>query len=158
MAMQFKIFRVPACSGSAEEQELNSFLSTVRVLTVQRDFVSSGELSFVLFTVEYFINSSKDSGRTKKSKVDYREVLSPEVFSVFSILRKWRKEQAASEATAVYTIFTNEQLAQIAKKRPGSKAALQEIPGVGSGKTSKYGDMLLSILAEIDGVPQVTSK
>lgn len=51
-------------------------------------------------------------------------------FTLFAKLREWRKDTALKEAIAVYTIFTNEQLAQIAGKRPKSKAALQEIQGI----------------------------
>ncbi len=158
MAMQFKVFRVPACNGTQEEQELNSFLGAVRVLTVHRDFVASSELSFVVFTVEYFSDGKSTGGSVKKSRVDYRELLSPEVFFVFSALRKWRKEQALIEATAVYTIFTNEQLAQIAKKQPDSKADLQKISGIGAAKSKKYGDMVLAILRETNGKQQDPSQ
>ncbi len=48
-----------------------------------------------------------------------------------------------------FTIFTNEQLAQVAGKRPTSKVALQKIPGIGEAKTNKYGQAVIGMVATI---------
>ncbi len=150
MPPQFKLFRIPALAGTTEEQELNTFLRSVQQLTVHRNFVDAGPHSYTLFTVEYLFSEGQAGGRNqKKGKVDYKEVLPPEDFVLFSRLRQWRKDQAAGEASAVYTIFTNEQLAQIAGKRPASKGALQEIPGIGEAKTAKYSSDVLRLVTEV---------
>ncbi len=150
MPPQFKQFRVPAIAGSEEEQELNTFLRSVKHLTVHRNFVGDGMNSFTLYAVEYlFTDGQPVEKNQKKGKIDYKEVLPPEDFALYSRLRQWRKDKAAAEAMAVYTIFTNEQLAQIAGKRPGSKGALQEIPGIGEAKTAKYGSEVMSLVAEV---------
>jgi hypothetical protein len=41
--------------------------------------------------------------------VDYREVLKPEEFEVFSRLREWRKAVAEKEGIPVYAVLTNGQ-------------------------------------------------
>ena len=69
--------------------------------------------------------------RCGRVKVDYREVLSPEDFAVFARLRQVRKEIAQDDAVPVYTVFTNEQLAQMVQGRATTKAALEKIAGVG---------------------------
>ncbi|HID69423.1 MAG TPA: hypothetical protein EYP35_02930 [Desulfobacterales bacterium] len=151
MPGQIKTFRIPCYAASLEETELNSFLRSVQILTVHRDFVADGSNSFQVFTVEYFDKGTVEGNRNrKKAKVDYREILPDEDFALFARLRQWRKETAASEGTAVYTIFTNEQLAQIAGKRPENKAGLQEIAGIGTAKIDKYADTVLALLAEIN--------
>jgi hypothetical protein len=38
--------------------------------------------------------------------VDYKEVLKPEEFEVFSRLREWRKGVAEKEGVPVYTVLT----------------------------------------------------
>jgi superfamily II DNA helicase RecQ len=150
--MQYKIFRIPCAADSEEEENLNKFLRTIQPLTVHRDFVENGSRSFTLFTVEYlFHTQQQEKGMQKKGKVDYREVLCTEDFNVFSRLREWRKETAAKEAVAVYTLFTNEQLSQIAVHKPESKTALQSIPGIGEAKINKYGQSVLDCLATISG-------
>jgi superfamily II DNA helicase RecQ len=75
--------------------------------------------------------------------VDYKEVLKPEEFEVFSRLRDWRKGVAEKDSVPVYVVFTNEQLAEMVKRRVSTKAALKEIEGVGESRIEKYGDAVL---------------
>jgi len=148
--MQYKHFRIPCAAGSDEETALNTFLRSIQVLTVHRDFVADGANSFVLYSVEYLFpcgNQGKSS--QKKGKIDYREVLSGKDFSLFARLREWRKNRAVKDGVAVYTIFTNEQLAQIAQKGPDSKAALQKIAGIGEAKINAHGRQVLELVASI---------
>ena len=152
MTVQFKIFRVPSNSNSEEETAFNTFLRSVTHLTIHRDFVVMDSHSYTVFTVEYYENGQPlGKSKSKKAKIDYREVLSPEDFTLFAKLREWRKGTAAREAIAVYTIFTNEELAQIAGQRPKSKSALQKIPGIGEAKVNKSAQEVLAIVAAITG-------
>ena len=71
-----------------------------------------------------------------------------------------RKEIAQAEGVPVYTIFTNEQLAQMVQSRATTKAALEKIAGVGDARIEKYGARMLEVLAqawkdahEADGKP-----
>jgi superfamily II DNA helicase RecQ len=50
---------------------------------------------------------------------------------------------AEKEGVPVYVVFTNEQLAEMVKKKVSSKAALKEIEGVGEARVEKYGDAVL---------------
>ena len=64
-----------------------------------------------LFCVEYLESMSGVTGGTSLSgrpKVDYKEVLKPDEFEVFSRLREWRKGVAEREGVPVYTVLTNE--------------------------------------------------
>jgi superfamily II DNA helicase RecQ len=79
--------------------------------------------------------------------VDYKELLKPEEFQVFSRLRDWRKAVAEKEGVPVYTVLTNEQLAQIVQKRINTKAGLKEIEGVGEARVEKYGEAVLKVVA-----------
>ena len=81
-----------------------------------------------------------------RPKVDYKEVLKPEEFEVFSRLREWRKGVAEKEGVPVYVVFSNEQLAQVVQKKVSSKAALKEIEGVGDSRVEKYGSAVLERL------------
>lgn len=46
----------------------------------------------------------------EKPKIDYRDILKPEDFTIYSKLREIRKEIAEKNGVPVYTVFTNEQL------------------------------------------------
>ncbi len=148
MALQLKFFVIPIRGIEQAEAEINRFLRSVRVVSLQREFVSQGDNSFWSMAVEYLANGARSAAGIKKSRIDYKEVLAPEAFAVFAKLREWRKTKAAQEAVPVYTIFTNEQLAQIAEKNVNTKAGLQQIDGIGEGRVKKYGNDVVNIVAQ----------
>ena len=118
-------------------------------MTVKKEFVADGENSFWTFCVEYLESAPGGTGGTSLSgrpKVDYKELLKPGEFEVFSRLREWRKAAAEKEGVPVYTILTNEQLAQMVQKKVSSKAGLKEIEGVGEARVEKYGEGVLRVL------------
>ncbi len=148
--MQLKLFVVPIKNLGGAEAEMNGFLRGHRVLAVKKEFVSDGENSFWTFCVEYLDGATATMGGgtpgNRSPKVDYKEVLKPEEFQVFSRLRDWRKAVAEKEGVPVYVVLTNEQLAQMVQKQTNSKAGLKEIEGVGDARVEKYGDALLERL------------
>ena len=144
--MQLKLFILPVKNLSAAEAEMNAFLCSHRVLAVKKEFMGDGENSFWTFCVEYLESTPGANGGASvigRPKVDYKEVLKPEEFEVFSRLREWRKGVAEKEGVPVYVVFTNEQLAEMVKKKVSSKAALKEIEGVGEARVEKYGAAVL---------------
>jgi len=147
--MQLKLFVLPVKNLGAAEAEMNGFLRGHRVLTVKKEFVPDGENSFWSFCVEYLDGAGAGAllSGGKLPKVDYKEVLKPEEFEVFSRLRDWRKAVAEQEGVPVYVVLTNEQLAQMVQKQVKSKAGLKEIEGVGDARVEKYGEALVQLLA-----------
>jgi len=149
--MAFKFFTIPIHDAGQAEGELNGFLRSHRVLSVDRRWVEEGASSFWSFCVDYLETSSGAMGDGRQSaqrgKVDYKEVLSPEEFAVFARLREVRKEIAAAEAVPVYTIFTNEQLARMVQTKAADRAGLEKIAGVGDARIDKYGTRMLAVLA-----------
>lgn len=86
--MQLKVFILPIKNLGAAEVEMNAFLRGHRVLAVKKEFVPDGENSFWTFCVEY-LDGGGGGGLLpggKLPKVDYKEVLKPEEFEVFSPL------------------------------------------------------------------------
>ena len=64
---------------------------------------------------------------------------------LFDTLRAWRTARARADGVPPYIVLTNVQLAEIANKRPATRAALQAIPGVGDGRIDKFGEELLRV-------------
>ena len=52
-----------------------------------------------------------------RPRVDYKQVLSEADFALFAELRSWRKGPRRAEGVPVYAVFTNEQLAEIVRRR-----------------------------------------
>jgi len=67
---------------------------------------------------------------------------------LFDTLRDWRKREASLQGLPPYVIFHDRTLAEIARTRPGSLAALAECGGVGQGKLERYGAPVLEVLAQ----------
>ncbi|MDR2573812.1 MAG: HRDC domain-containing protein [Desulfovibrio sp.] len=150
MALQYKFFSLPVSCEREYEEELNSFLRSRRIVSIQKELVRQDGGSFWAIAVEYATGEGKDARKSDlgRRKIDYKEELSPENFAIFVKLRDWRKETAAKEAVQLYAIFMNEQLAAMVEKRVTTKSGLLEIDGIGSGKVEKYGDAVLAVLNE----------
>ncbi|MDP6630776.1 MAG: HRDC domain-containing protein [Kiritimatiellia bacterium] len=152
--MQMAFFQIPARGDTGLQEDLNRFLRSHRVLTVQREFVAQGDNSFWALAVEFLEGpapSGPGTSRGNKKRVDYKDVLSPADFADFAKLRDWRKAAAEQDGIPVYAIFTNEQLAAIATKRPTTTNGLQEIEGIGEAKAKKYGSGALDVIAGTGG-------
>ena len=148
--MQLRVFILPIKNLTVAEAEMNTFLRGNRVLAVKKEFVADGENSFWTFCVEHLESMPAGPPATSGSsrpKVDYREILKPEEFQLFSRLRDWRKGVAEKEGVPVYTVLTNDQLAHIIQKKVTTKAGLKEIEGVGDVRVEKYGAAVLQVLA-----------
>ena len=146
--MALKFFTVAIRDSAPAEAELNAFLNSQRILAVDRKFVDLGENSFWVLCVDYLPSAGSIPGQVfgKKARIDYREILAPEDFALFVKLRDLRKQIAQAEAVPVYTIFTNDQLAEMVRLRANSKADLEKIAGVGDARIGKYGSKFLEPL------------
>ncbi|MEO6341106.1 MAG: DNA helicase RecQ [Caulobacteraceae bacterium] len=74
--------------------------------------------------------------------------LLPEDQEMFDRLRAWRREEAASQSVPPYVIFHDKTLAEIAKVRPKTAAALARCGGVGQSKLDRYGEEVLKLVRE----------
>lgn len=149
--MQIRVFTIPTADSDAITPEVNSFLQSQKLVSVEKQFVADGTNSFWSICVTYLQQgkaSSPASGSSKK-RIDYREVLSETDFAVFAELRTLRKELAERESVPAYALFTNEQLADMVRENVTTKASLGKITGVGEARVEKYGDTFLQKLNQL---------
>ncbi len=151
--MALKFFIVPLQDVERAEADVNAFLAGHRILTVDRRWVDAGVNSYWALCIDYLVGNTTANGQNRsasnRSRVDYKELLSSDEFQLFAKLRDLRKDIAQTEAVPVYTVFTNEQLAQVVQKRVRTIEALSRIEGIGEAHVGKYGDRLLALLASI---------
>jgi superfamily II DNA helicase RecQ len=152
--MQFKIFHIAIYGNSDAEEELNKFLRSHRIVTVHRELARTASGTFWCFCVEYLDQLVKSTTASapfskKSERIDYKEVLSESDFAIFSKIRELRKELAMAESIPVYTVCTNEHLAQMVQNRCTSLSALQQISGFGEAKIQKYGKQFLEVLSTL---------
>jgi DNA helicase-2/ATP-dependent DNA helicase PcrA len=66
---------------------------------------------------------------------------------LFEALRTWRAERAKELSQPAYCVFTDATLEAIAERKPGSVAALVDIPGIGQAKLDKFGEDVLTLVS-----------
>lgn len=142
---QYRTFFVPLTDDGEAQEALNAFLRSKRVLGVERVFAQTGWA----FCVEW-LEGGRDTARNPP-KVDYREALSPADFEVFSRLRRKRKELAERDGVQVYTVMTNEQLAEMVRLRVIAPTELRKIDGIGDARIAKYGADFVAEMAVAPG-------
>ncbi|MBK6932547.1 MAG: HRDC domain-containing protein [Saprospirales bacterium] len=70
--------------------------------------------------------------------MDYKKVLDEATFEKFSKLRDIRKKVAADEGVSAFIVFTDEELAGLAKLDEITEKAMLGIKGIGEKKVERY--------------------
>lgn len=143
--MQVKIFTIPIIGGEALNEMMNTFLRSKKVLEMEKQLVTKGDQAYWCFCISFLDAEGSDVAATKP-KVDYREILDPKSFERYSRLRDLRNNLAKEEKTPPYAVFTNEELASIAKIEELTLQELKKVKGVGEKKVEKYGKFILEAL------------
>jgi DNA helicase II / ATP-dependent DNA helicase PcrA len=76
---------------------------------------------------------------------------------LFRRLREWRLDTAREQSVPAYVVFSDATLQAIAEARPGSRAELAGVPGVGAVKLDRYGAAVLELCAGQSGEDPVVS-
>ena len=155
--MPFRIFLIPVLYSDEATEELNAFIAGHRVAHIERKWIDQGTQSAYVFCVEYVLASPTRDGNPRsqlsRNRIDYKTILSPNEFTIFSLLRELRKELSQQEGVPVFALFSNEQLAQMVQRRCSSKADLLGIEGIGEAKVEKYSEKLLAALSKFTSPP-----
>jgi len=148
--MHYQFFKVRALDPEQDTAALNAFLAANPVLEVTREFVADGGNSFWSLCVSVAATQAQISTAIskggKRPAVDYRELLSPEVFSIYARLRALRNGMAKQQGIQPFAIFTNEQLANMARLSSPSREAIAAIEGIGEKRLAMYVDAFLAEL------------
>ncbi|MDR3326644.1 MAG: HRDC domain-containing protein [Prevotellaceae bacterium] len=142
--MQIKIFNIPIADNGTLQDEFNRFLAANRVLEIEQHFFQNEKGSYWSFCVRYLVSSIPYSG-SGKEKIDYKQILNEQEFGIFSALREIRKQIAAQDAVPAYAVFTDEELAGIAKLPELTAPKLVSIKGIGDKKVQKYGKQMIDM-------------
>jgi superfamily II DNA helicase RecQ len=151
-SMQVRHFMVRAVGDGTAEEELNRFLRGHQVLEVRQEFVADGPNSAWCIAVRYADGQETRAAgeRSAGRGVDYKEILDPEAFERFAELRRRRKAIAEAEGLPVFAVFTNEELAGIARLENPGPDDLRTVKGIGAKKVERFGPRILGPAMEKD--------
>lgn len=140
--MKIKFFTFPIHELSRFEEELNIFLLSHRILHVQSELVNMDQHPYWCFCIRYL--DDEYSPRPEKNKIDYKEVLDTESFERLTGLREIRKKVAEIENLKLYQVFTNEELAEMAKCPILTVTEMKKIKGIGEKKIEKFASYFIA--------------
>lgn len=132
------------------EQEVNAFLASHSVVSVQRRFIEKADEVFLVFLIEFDpgLGMRKEVSAPTTPRKDWQAELSDDDYRVFNLLRDERAKMADAEGVKVFNIFTNAQLVEMVKRKVCDRAGLGQVPQVGEGRLQKYGERMLAILSQ----------
>jgi ATP-dependent DNA helicase RecQ len=81
-------------------------------------------------------------------RAGHAAALDPAAARLWERLREWRAGIAKEHGVPAYVVFHDATLAELARTRPQSAAALAQISGVGTRKLERYGAALLELLQD----------
>lgn len=142
--MPFAFFSVAADATSGAASGLNEFLATHTIVRVTREWCPQVGTGTWAFCIEYS-GAAADAG-AGAARIDYREVLPPKQFEVYSRLRTARKALADRDGQPPFVIFTNAQLADIVRRECRTLEDLKGIEGLGDARIAKYGAEVLAAM------------
>lgn len=144
--MQIKFYTIPIMGGELLSEEMNVFLRSKKVLQVENQLISQPQGACWCFCIKYLddiATADKD-----KPRVNYRQVLDEATFKRFTALRDIRKRVSETESLPAYIIFTDDELALMAKMETITPASLKTVKGIGEKKIEKYGHYFLQNLSD----------
>ncbi len=150
--IQLKHFFIRAVGDQAAEDALNRFLRGRQVLDLRQEFVANGTNSAWCIAVR-FAEGPDGTARprdSRRSTVDYKDVLEPEAFARFVELRQRRKAIAEKDSLPAFAVFTDKELAGIAELEKPRLNDLKTVKGIGSKKAERFGPRILNQTEEHD--------
>lgn len=145
--MQIKTFKVPLGDTSGVEEELNKFLRSHRVLKVERAFCLDGS-GYLAVCIEYMEGEPKGEPMVRPAKKDVTKELTEKELDLYERFRKKRRELAAEKGLPAYMIFTDADLALLAKQHELTAETVLEVPGIQKSRLKEYGALLVNMMEE----------
>lgn len=148
--MQIKVFTIPVLGGERANEELNTFLRSKRVLQEEHRLVESEGGPLWCFCIKY-LEVGETPAKSRAERVDYREVLDAESFQRYSAFREIRKKVAEEDGLKVFQVFTNRELAELAKLEGLTVEVMNKVPGIGKKKLERFAERFIKYAADEKG-------
>jgi len=146
--MQIRAFTVPVSDSGDMQEDLNRFLRGKRILEVCQHFVADGPNRQWCFLVKYLESDAKPASGAagRPIRTDYKDLLDPVSFARFARLRAIRKKLSEEDGIPAFAVFTDEQMAELAKQELFSPESMKQVRGIGEGKTERYAARIQKLL------------
>jgi len=140
--MQIKVITVPVFGGEALNEDLNNFLRSKKVVSVEQQLVSGPHGGAWSFCIQYVEDQSPYL--KNKERPDYKRLLDEASYQRYLSMRGIRLKVATADGIPAYAVFTDEELAELSKIEVLTATSMKGVKGVGEKKIEKYGVHFLS--------------
>lgn len=121
--MQYRVFSIPILGGEGEQEQMNRFLRSVRVVETRKELVTVDMGCFWTFCITFLplyggkpTDERKNSREeTAKKREQLEASMSEDERARFSLLCNVRTSIAHEESVPAFAVFTNKELAEAAK-------------------------------------------
>ena len=138
------MFHISTLEDENEQERINKFLRSHRILQLDRSFSSeNGGYWSLLVTYQENASASGIGDFQRRQKVDYKEILSENAYRRFEEMRQIRGSIAKKEGIAAFLVFSDKELAKLAEVECLNAATMEAIEGVDEKKKKKYGEFFL---------------
>jgi len=137
--MQIKTFILPVLSAESSEEALNKFLRSHRVLQLERHFCSENS-GYWAILVEYVDGDLTDSvpPAHRRDRQNAAQDLNDDEKQRYEVYRQVRSTLATKNAVPAYLIFTNEELATLAKLPELNETTIKEVKSIAPSRLKAY--------------------
>ncbi len=145
--MKARVFtiRLDPSTGAFDDSELVTFFETHDAVFIsQHAFTYAG--APLLAVVVHYRGEPKPTSRRPAAAPAPELTLNEADRALYETLRSWRNRLASKEGRPAYVLFTNQQLAEVARGRPKTLAALRAIDGIGDARVKGYGQPVLDLV------------
>lgn len=145
MKLRVITVRVDPESGCFDDSEVVALSTTNEVLQVTDHFYEDDGVPTLALVVGY---RERGPGRRSAPRAAPGKPVELDAADrdVYERLRKWRNERGKREGRPPYAYFTNDQLTEVARRRPKSREALAAIEGVGDARIRDFADEVLALI------------
>lgn len=154
--MQIKTFLLPVFAPERNEDELNKFLRSHRILHVDHHFCPDNG-GYWTFLIEYMDGELESSPASRKEKKDPTEGMSEEEIKRFEQFKKIRYGISSQLAMPAYMIFTDKELGILARMPILNEQTISTAKGIQVNRIRDYAKYFFNISAngEEGGQPDV---
>ena len=116
------------------------------LLQLVRDWEAAHPDALPRSTPDHTASSGKRSS-TDSSSGSGSELQVSAADPLYQSLRAWRLDRAQADGVPAFTLFSDRTLRELVARKPGSRAALLEVWGLGETRVERFGADVLAVIA-----------
>ena len=142
---------IDALEGARAVASSPDLYRTVRLTQLGRDLMAGRTTALELLVPSITVKAGKGKKTKTRAAAGATAAAGPDE-SLMDALKAWRREEASRRNLPPYVILHDKTIAALSAAKPRSADALLEVNGLGPAKVEKYGDAILTVIAQSSAI------